>query len=99
MSVRSPLYHGAQLAVDITMRCAVSSSGEARPGAARVDGIVHHPTRLGRPFWRGGGDGIGCCPSLAQRRSPLLCCLGAGRHAVSGADGNVPDATDLYGEA
>ena len=35
-----PLYHGAQLAVDITMRCAVSSSGEARPGAARVDGIV-----------------------------------------------------------
>ena len=35
-----PLHHGAQLAVDITLRCAVSSSGEARPGAARVDGIV-----------------------------------------------------------
>ena len=35
-----PLHHGAQLAVDITMRCAVSSSGEARLGGARVDGIV-----------------------------------------------------------
>ena len=35
-----PLYHGAQLAVDITMRSAVTSSDEARPGAARVDGIV-----------------------------------------------------------
>ena len=35
-----PLYHGAQLAVDITLRCAVSSSGEARLGAACVDAIV-----------------------------------------------------------
>ena len=35
-----PLYHGAQLAVDITMRSAITSSDEARPGVARVDGIV-----------------------------------------------------------
>ena len=35
-----PLHHGAQLAVDITMCSAVTSSDEARPGAAHVDGIV-----------------------------------------------------------
>ena len=48
--------------------------GLARPARWRL-----HPTRRGRPFWRGRGDGIGCCPSLAQKRSPLLCCSGAGR--------------------
>ena len=122
------LYHDAQLAVDITTRSAVTRSGEARSGAAPVDGIVcmnaradeeqkyaeellagdrcrpwrpegdgdqkpqgslmvslgpahgrPHPTRRGRPSWRGGGDGIGCFPSLAQKRSPLPCCSGEGR--------------------
>ena len=35
-----PLFHGAQLAVDITLRCALTASGTPRPGAAAVDGIV-----------------------------------------------------------
>ena len=35
-----PLFFGAQLAVDITLRCALASDGTAQPGAARVDGAV-----------------------------------------------------------
>ena len=32
-----PLFHGAQLAVDITLRSALTSNGEPRPGSARAD--------------------------------------------------------------
>ena len=35
-----PLFHGAQLAVDTTLRCALTTSGTPRPGAAALDGIV-----------------------------------------------------------
>ena len=35
-----PLFHGAQLAVDITLRSALTTTGLLRPGAAVVDGIV-----------------------------------------------------------
>ena len=35
-----PLFHGAQLAVDITFRSALACNGEPRPGAARVNGSV-----------------------------------------------------------
>ena len=35
-----PYYGGAQWVVDITMRCALSSSGELHPVAADVDGSV-----------------------------------------------------------
>ena len=35
-----PCFGGAQLAVDITPRCVLSISGEPRPGAAQVDGVV-----------------------------------------------------------
>ena len=35
-----PLFHGAQLAVDITLRSALTSNGEPRPRSARVDGHV-----------------------------------------------------------
>ena len=35
-----PMNHGAQMAVDITMRSAVTSCGRARPNAATVDGAV-----------------------------------------------------------
>ena len=35
-----PCFGGARLAVDITMRCALSTSGEPHPGAADVDGAV-----------------------------------------------------------
>ena len=35
-----PLFHRAQLAVDVTLRCALTASGTPRPGAAAVDGIV-----------------------------------------------------------
>ena len=35
-----PLFFGAQLAVDITLRCALAADGTAQPGAARVDGAV-----------------------------------------------------------
>ena len=35
-----PLFFGAQLAVDITLRCALAADGTAHPGAARVDGAV-----------------------------------------------------------
>ena len=32
-----PLYSGAQLTVDVTLRCALASDGTAQPGAARMD--------------------------------------------------------------
>ena len=35
-----PLFFGAQLAVDITLRCALTAEGTAQPGAARFDGAV-----------------------------------------------------------
>ena len=35
-----PLFQGAQLAVDITLRSALTSNGDPRPGAAREDGIA-----------------------------------------------------------
>ena len=35
-----PCFKGAQLAVDITLRSALSASGEAQPGAAEEDGAV-----------------------------------------------------------
>ena len=35
-----PLFFGAQLAVDITLRCALAADGTAHRGAARVDGVV-----------------------------------------------------------
>ena len=40
-----PLFHGAQLAVDITLRCALTCGGDPRPGAARADGIVCNTAR------------------------------------------------------
>ena len=35
-----PLFFGAQLAVDITLRCTLATDGTAHPGAARVGGAV-----------------------------------------------------------
>ena len=35
-----PLHQGAQLAVDITQRSALTATGLATPGAAHIDGIV-----------------------------------------------------------
>ena len=35
-----PLFHGAQLAVDITLWSALTATGLPRPGAAVVDGVV-----------------------------------------------------------
>ena len=35
-----PLFHGAQLAVDITLRCVRTASGMPRPGAATMNSIV-----------------------------------------------------------
>ena len=35
-----PLHHGGQLAVDITLRCALNSFGEATPNAATVNGAT-----------------------------------------------------------
>ena len=35
-----PLQHGSQLAVDVTLRCALTACGRARPNAATVDGAV-----------------------------------------------------------
>ena len=41
-----PLFHGAhQQAVDITLRCALTSRGAPRTGAAREDGITCHNAR------------------------------------------------------
>ena len=41
-----PLHHGAQLAVDITLRSAVTSFGAACPSASRVDGVTLDRARL-----------------------------------------------------
>ena len=41
-----PLQNGAQLAVDITLRSAITSTGRACPNAANFDGAVLHRTRL-----------------------------------------------------
>ena len=139
-----PLYHDAQLAVDITMRSAVTRSGEARSGAARVDGIVCMNARADeeqkyaeellagdrcRP-WRPEGDGVqkpqgSLMVSLGLRTGGptqpgavglfgveeemvsdafrllrksvrhFLAVRARGAARVSGADGSVPDATDL----
>ena len=35
-----PMHHGAQLAVDITMRSALTANGSACPNAAHTDGAV-----------------------------------------------------------
>ena len=35
-----PVHHGAQLAVDITLRCSLTASGLPHPGAAVADGVV-----------------------------------------------------------
>ena len=35
-----PLQHGSQLAVDVTLRCALTACGRARPNGAIVDGTV-----------------------------------------------------------
>ena len=43
--IRLPLFHGAQLVVDITLRSALTSNGEPRPGSARVDGPVCETAR------------------------------------------------------
>ena len=41
-----PCFSGAQLAIDITLRCALSSSGETQPDAADVDGPVLARSRV-----------------------------------------------------
>ena len=40
-----PMHRGAQLAVDITLRSAITASGEACPNAAAVNGAVLHRAR------------------------------------------------------
>ena len=35
-----PLHHGAQFAVDVTLRCALTANGEGHPNAAAEDGAV-----------------------------------------------------------
>ena len=40
------LFQGAQLAVDITLRSALTSNGDPRPGAAREDGIACNGARV-----------------------------------------------------
>ena len=40
-----PLYNGAQLAVDVTLRSALTSTGEARPKAAEEGGSVAEAAR------------------------------------------------------
>ena len=35
-----PIHHGAQLAVDVTMRCALTAQGLASPGAAHINGAA-----------------------------------------------------------
>ena len=98
-----PPYHGAQLAVDITMRCAVLSSGEARPVAARVDGIMCMNARADKEQkYRPEGDGVGSRSGLRaggpRSRMLFVSCAKvfatSAVHAVSGAGGNVPDATE-----
>ena len=40
-----PLQHGSQLAVDVTLRCALTASRRARPNAATVNGAVADAAR------------------------------------------------------
>ena len=35
-----PIHHGARLAVDVTMRCALTAQGLASPGAAHINGAA-----------------------------------------------------------
>ena len=44
-ATRLPLFSGAQMAVDITLRCALTADGTAQPRAARVDGAVFTKAR------------------------------------------------------
>ena len=112
-----PQYHSAQLAVDFTMRCVVSSSGKARPGAAAValeTGGRWSPEALalrvsfgparGRPT-QSGAVGLSAwrwrwyrmlSVSSAKAFATSLLFGRRALHAVSGADGNVPDATGLF---
>ena len=41
-----PLHQGAQLAVDITLRSALTATGLATPGAAHIDGVVLQRARV-----------------------------------------------------
>ena len=41
-----PMHHGAQLAVDITLRSAVTSFGAACPSASRINGVTLDRVRL-----------------------------------------------------
>ena len=43
-----PLHHGAQLAVDITLRSALTAQGRARPNASHVNERRSPHTRSGR---------------------------------------------------
>ena len=45
-----PLQHGSQLAMDVTLRCALTACGRARPNAATVDGAVADAAR-GVTWW------------------------------------------------
>ena len=56
-----PLHHRAPFAVEITLRCALTTCGCARPNPSHTD--------------RGGDDGPGCLQCLAGGRSPRLWCL------------------------
>ena len=50
-----PCFGGAQLAVDITLRSALGSSGEPRPRAADIDGAVLAQARIDKEtksWWR-----------------------------------------------
>ena len=67
-----PLFHGAQLALVINLRSALTSNGEPRPGSARVDGSVCERARADKetkirrvvgwrsvpPRRRGPGNGV-----------------------------------------
>ena len=46
-----PAHHGAQLAVDITLRSALTAQGEARPNAAHVNGAVLAAARRDKAWW------------------------------------------------
>ena len=45
LASRLPLHHGSQLAVDITLRSALTAQGLPCPGAASIDGSVLHRAR------------------------------------------------------
>ena len=54
-----PLFHGAQLAIDVTLRNALTMNGDSRPRAAEFDGIVADGART---------DKKGTYPELANSR-------------------------------